>query len=172
MSQERGKHETYVYEALARPALKKFFYLLDSNYIPNCHLTSDDAERAELIYGKDVATIKGRSTQTKGQSKQHVQTVGIPLDIMEQYRDITLCVDVLFVQQMPFLHTISRHIQFKTVTALPGKGRVKAESLLKGLQPVLRLYQARGLTLLPLSVTSSLSHCGMTYYPQHCIQLL
>lgn len=53
-----------LYILLGRPSFKKFTYILDNNYIPNCSLTGDDARRAEDIYGKDVATIKGKSTHT------------------------------------------------------------------------------------------------------------
>jgi hypothetical protein len=45
----------------------------------------------------------------------------IRLGIMEKYRDVTLCIDIMFVNKVPFLVTISRHIKFGTVEVLKSR---------------------------------------------------
>ena len=55
----------------------------------------------------------------------------------------------MFVQGTQFLTTISHHYNFCTVEALPytGKKGAKTDKILKGVQKVVRLYEARGLTV-------------------------
>ena len=52
-----------------------------------------------------------------------------------------LCVDCFYVQGIPFLHTISRKLQFRTVLSLEKKTK---KCLLDGLRAVLDMYRARG----------------------------
>jgi hypothetical protein len=60
---------------------------------------------------------------------------------MEQYRDITLCIDIMFVNQIPFFLSISRSIKFITVSVLPNRKEV---SLTKALKEIHALYRKRG----------------------------
>ena len=41
-----------------------------------------------------------------------VENTSIPVSIMQQYKNITLSVDIMEVEGIPFLMTISRHITF------------------------------------------------------------
>ena len=42
----------------------------------------------------------------------------IPLQVMQQYKDVTLSADVMKVIGIPFLMTISKHIKFGTAGKL------------------------------------------------------
>lgn len=39
----------------------------------------------------------------------------VPLVIMERYRNITLAIDIMFINKVPFFITISRNVKFRTV---------------------------------------------------------
>jgi hypothetical protein len=67
--------------------------------------------------------------------------IPIPLAIMEQYRKIILCVDVMKVNKMPFLVMMSRVIKFGTVAWLKN---VKAPTLLEHIKEVRNIYIKRG----------------------------
>ena len=41
-----------------------------------------------------------------------VENTSIPVSIMQQYKNVTLSVDIMKVAGIPFLMTISRHIKF------------------------------------------------------------
>jgi hypothetical protein len=60
---------------------------------------------------------------------------------MEQYRDVTLCADIMFVNKIPFLMTITRKIKFATAKALSSR---PAKSILGGLKKVHQIYLQRG----------------------------
>jgi hypothetical protein len=65
----------------------------------------------------------------------------IPMTIMEKYRDLTSCVDVMSVNKLPFLVTISRGIKFGTVESIKSR---KLKELLTAIKSVKRIYALRG----------------------------
>jgi hypothetical protein len=102
-----------LYQKIGRPSEAEFLNILSKNHILNCPITVDDAKRASIIYGPDIATLKGKMTCSS--AAQHVPTfvaLPIPAHIAAHHRDLTLCMDFFFVQGIPFLHSISQKIGF------------------------------------------------------------
>ena len=133
-----------LYRKLGHPSEKTFRHLLDSNYIRNCPITSDDAKRALLIYGPDIATLKGKRTRRQHPRIPDHTPVLIPAPIIEQYKTIRLFVDIFWVNGQPFFHTISQWIQFQTVARI--RNRTK-QTLLMELKAVMQMYHARGFVI-------------------------
>ena len=90
---------------------RDFIQYIESNLIPNCPITTQDIQNAEFIWGPDLGSLKGKTVRSQPQAV-HTQLYTIPLTIMEQYRNVTLSADVMKVNHIPFLMTISRHIKF------------------------------------------------------------
>jgi hypothetical protein len=109
----RAKLARKIQVLIGRPELTDFVSYLDESMIPNCPIDRNDAITADKTFGRDVGSLKGK---TMRQSTEHVKTqvIGIPVDIMERCRHITLCVDNMFVNKIGFLMSISRDIHFIT----------------------------------------------------------
>ena len=60
---------------------------------------------------------------------------------MQWHHNVTLCVDVCFACGIPFLHTISKHLQFRTIQFLLSQ---TYKQLLSHLHTVLNLYFSWG----------------------------
>ena len=69
------------------------------------------------------------------------QVVELPSSILEYYRDVELSVDVMHVNRLPFLVSISKNIHYSTVDALDNIKTVTMETALKRL---LRCYNVWG----------------------------
>jgi hypothetical protein len=131
-----------LYRLLGRPDDKVFLSLLRDNYLLNCPLTVEDATRATHIYGPDVPTLKGKTTRTTAAA--HVPSFhpcALPDGFLDAHQRVTICVDFFFVQEVCFLHTISRDIQFRTVSPVPDRHRATIRSELSA---VCSIYAARG----------------------------
>jgi hypothetical protein len=61
-----------LYRKLGRPDEIEFQSILRKNLLINCPVTPDDAARATLIYGPDLATLKGKTTRQSAAA--HVPT--------------------------------------------------------------------------------------------------
>jgi hypothetical protein len=128
---------------IGRPSQKTFLHILDKNLLPNCPVTHRDALNAQIMFGPDLGSLKGKTVR---QSTTPIQPVlnDLPLEIMSQYRDVTLTGDIFFVNKIMFLVTRSRHIQFSTVETIPNR---KPETVLKALLNVRNVYRRRGFNI-------------------------
>ena len=97
-------------------------------------------DRANTIYGPSIATLKGKTTRTN--SKLVVTDyVDIPPAVLNYNKYITLSADIVFVNHIPFYATISSHIKFTPVEAIPTR---KLPQIIKSTQYVLDLCSQRG----------------------------
>ena len=73
--------------------------------------------RAKRINGPSVQALKGKKIRTKP-SLVVTDYVEVPHAIFEENRNVTLSVDVMFVNRIPFLTSISRHLKCTTAETL------------------------------------------------------
>ena len=81
------------------------------NMIPNCPITIQDINNAEFIWGPDLGCVKVKTVRQIS-PKVRIEVTSIPIPLMQQYKNVTLLVDIMKVTGIPFLMTISRHIKF------------------------------------------------------------
>ena len=125
---------------MGRPSTSTFLDLLRKNGIANCPVTPADVEAAEYIFGPDIGSLKGKTTR-RGLPIVDSPIIGVPGDVLKQYQRVMLCVDVMYVNKVAMLVSISRNIKFGTVEIIPNN---KSAVLLKGLRGILQVYHRRG----------------------------
>ncbi|GAX15524.1 hypothetical protein FisN_6Hu141 [Fistulifera solaris] len=132
-----------LYKILNRPGHAAFEDYLRNNRIHNSPVTVDDARRAVTIYGPDVPKLKG--TTTAGPPPAHVPDqvrLAVPMSILLHHDHVTLAVDYVFVNKIPFLVTISRNIGWRTIAPVPDRSKTV---MLKEIRRLLDIYRSRGL---------------------------
>ena len=88
-----------------------------------------------------------RCRQPKGKTTHRnphaVKQVVKPLEpsVMPHYRCVTLCADVMFVNSIPFLVTVSWHIKFGTIQPI---ANWKLATIMAGMKAVLQVYRRAG----------------------------
>eukprot|EP00957_Ditylum_brightwellii_P173033 13173579-Ditylum_brightwellii.AAC.1 len=50
---------------VGRPSEADFHNMINLNLMPNCPITTQDIKNANAIFGKDVGTLKGKTTRRK-----------------------------------------------------------------------------------------------------------
>ena len=125
---------------IGRPSTREFIRIVENGHLPNCPINREDIIAAEDIFGPDVGSLKGKTVRTKAPRVEEKRE-GLPASILSRYREVTICVDIMHVNGIPFLLTISKHIHFGTVEALPNR---KLPAIWKAVKGVVRLYQQRG----------------------------
>ena len=95
------------------PSERDFQQIISQNLILNCPVTVSDVAWAEKNYGKYIYAVKVKITRSK--PKQVViDYTELPKIILESNRNITLSIDIMYVNKIPSVTTISRHVKFTT----------------------------------------------------------
>jgi DNA-binding GntR family transcriptional regulator len=115
---ERARQARHLARALGCPSNADLKTLIRLNLIKDCPVVQDDIVLAEKIFGKDIAILKGKTTRKKPILVVH-DTIVIPKALTEAQKDVTICIDTFFVNNMPFLHTISERIYYRTSQWIP-----------------------------------------------------
>ena len=124
-------------QIIGQPSIWDYIRYVENNLIPNCPVTRRDIVAAEHIFGPDVGSLKGKTTRERPIGVGLYNHAAIPPGIMEQYHDVIIAVDVLYVNKLPFIATISRYIRFGTVEFLCNH---KSTTLTEHVKQVNRLY--------------------------------
>ena len=103
-------------------------------------MTASDVSRAENIYGKDIHDLKVKTTRTKPKPVV-IDYMVMPKNILENSKNITLSIDIMFVNKIPFVTTIGRHIKFTTVEIIQKRTKSQLSEFIKN---VVAIYTQRG----------------------------
>ena len=112
-------------------------------HMSDCPINRADIAAADDIFGPNLGSLKGKTVR---KANPHVitSTGGLPPDIMKLHKDVTLAIDIMFVNKIAFIMTIWRSIKFITCQHI---GNKREATLAAALLPVIQLYSSRGFSV-------------------------
>jgi len=125
---------------ICHPIEREFTGMVREKLITNCPVTVHDINNTNLMYGPDLANLRGKQTRTKPEHVR-VEIVQINRDFVQLHKYVTLVADVMFVKSLPFLVTSSRGINLVTIEYLPSR---TAKCLVNILSRVITIYDTAG----------------------------
>ena len=125
---------------VGRPSDKDFIRILKESSLPNCPVTPRDVVIANKLFGPDVGALKGKTTHRGPPIIDSPVSVDIT-HILKYYGEVTLCIDLMYVNKVPLLVTLSRNVKFGTVEAVKDR---KEATLMKSIATVVTLYRKAG----------------------------
>ena len=120
--------------------MKDYKWILRSGQVDKCPISLEDAEVAQKIWGTNIAALKGKTARAKPVMVK-TDIIQIPVQIRSLHRIVTLLIDIVFVNKIPFLITLSRSIIFTTVTHLSNR---KIETIFKAFRSIFLYDLERG----------------------------
>ena len=129
-------------KSLMLPSVRDLKKIIQFNLIKNNPCTLEDVRVAEHIWGPEIEphAAKGKGNRRKP-IPQSQDIVSIPPEVKRVHRDTHLCVDVTWVNGLPFLTSISANIMFRTATFI---GDRKASTLFKHSDEILHHHNRAG----------------------------
>ena len=122
------------------PSDNDFIRILKTSSLPNCPVTPRDILIANELFGPDVGSLKGKTTQRAPPIVDSPMSVDLTT-ILKHYGEVTLCVDFLYVNKVPLLVTLLQNIKFGTMEAVADR---KEATILKCIKGVVTLYRKAG----------------------------
>jgi hypothetical protein len=95
--------------ALGCPSDEDLKKILKMNFIMDCPVIEEDVELAEMIFSKDLAILKGKTSRKTPGVVIH-DIIMIPPELKLSQKEVALHIDMFYVNKIPFFHTISETI--------------------------------------------------------------
>ena len=109
-------------------------------HLHDCPVTGVDIDVAHALLGPNLGSLKGKTVRCPN---PHVPMgiSGVPTSIMKHHQRVTIAIDIMFINAIPFLITISHNLHFGTVEVLPNRQEATIKNKLRA---VIHLYEQRG----------------------------
>ena len=109
----RAKEARRAMGLIGNPSENDFKGLVSNNMITNCPITTTAITNALNIFGKDLASVRGKTVRW-APAPVAGDYVAVPKGIIDKNKSVTLAAAVFFVDGIAFLLTVSRNIKFIT----------------------------------------------------------
>lgn len=140
----RAKLTRRLYIILGRPSYRNFTNVIKWGLIKNCPIEYKDIVDAWKIYGEDIGTIRGKSTRRKPMRVNTNKIVKLPQELLFSLQDLTLCIDIMFLDKLKVFVTYSRRVAFSTADILPSR---EIDDIYEACKKVLAMYTHRGIPI-------------------------
>jgi hypothetical protein len=94
--------------------------MIHANMINNCDVTETAVKNAHTIFGPKLAGVRGQMVR-RAPDPVCIEYVQILQTILDRHRIVTLCVDCMFINGVPFLVSASRRINLLTAEYTPSR---------------------------------------------------
>ena len=113
-----------------------------TNGVKNSPFTKQDIEMTTDMLGQSDVAVQGKTTRTQPDAVvAQDNLVELPPSIIQYYGKVELAVDVMHVNRIPFLTSLSRKIHYGTVNALAD---MKIPTMEVCIEKIIRAYSVRG----------------------------
>ena len=137
---ERAKKARDLYHAIGTPSINDFKAILRMNMISNNPVTTEDINVAERIFGPDIGALKGKTTRKKP-IKVIDDHIEIPKELIASQHAITLCIDIMNVNGLQFVTTISKNLRYRTAQFISSRSPREYAKVIK---EVIAMYRKAG----------------------------
>ncbi len=117
-----------------------FLGMVRSGMILNCPVTPNAVQIAHRIFGPNLAGVRGQTVRRPPNSVT-TNYIQILHALLERHQRVTLAVDIMFVNGVPFLVSVARGLNLVTAEHMPTR---TAKQLAAGIVCVMDLYSRGG----------------------------
>jgi hypothetical protein len=114
-----------------------------TNGIKNSPTTKRDVKMAFDMLGRSKYGVEGKTVRQQPNAVV-TESMPVPTTILEYYVDVSLAVDIMHVNKVPLLVSISEHIHYGTIRALDS---MKISILEDEIKHIIRMYSVRGFNI-------------------------
>ena len=125
---------------VAQPPEEKFKDMVSHKSLYNCRVKADYITNAHAIFGPNRSRLKGATVRQKP-DRVDPEYTQMPRNFYELHKFFTLAADVMFVNDVQVLVTLSRDIRLFTAEFIPSRTDKQRSSLLNN---IVKFYARSG----------------------------
>ena len=110
---KRDDRESW-FQHITGQTIKLILNTVNSNILQNLPILREDFRTAEDIYGTSILHLKGKTVRRKIQHVEPIKITIVPKTILDKYIEVSIYYNLIHINVIDFLNTISRHIMFAT----------------------------------------------------------
>jgi len=130
-----------IQDTIGRPSTPDYIKYVENGLIPNCPITKEDIIRAEDILGPNLGSLKGKTTRKTPERVTLDSLDNLPNELLVEHGNVTIAIDIMYINEIPFMMTTSRAIHFGTAEMI--KNETKS-TIIKSIQQIIDTYHGRG----------------------------
>ena len=100
-----------LYKIIGFPSLKDYKHAMQMGLIKNSKISSSDIKNMTTIFGKNLSAIQGKTTRGK-LSSVRFDYINVPKELLDAQQDVIFTVDIMFINGIPFMITLSRGVKY------------------------------------------------------------
>ena len=139
----RAKRAKKLYHDLHAETIPNLKNWVRGNMGKNVPVSHEDINLMSEMMGKDVSTLQGKTVKPKAPVVDKCKIVELPKELNCKGRKVELTVDIFYINDQSFLHSVDRTIKFRGISHLgtrkKGENYTK-DMLFEGLDNILRFY--------------------------------
>jgi hypothetical protein len=128
-------------------AKDKFVRVVKDNWIRNNPVTVGDVRRSHDIFGPPLPPIKSRTRYQESQRIPDTEIMQLPKSLYQDLQNVVLCVDFHYVNGVAVFHSISRRVDYRTVSFPLSRSKT---SIINELKQIYKIYNARGFRIIEI----------------------
>ncbi len=107
----------HLIDMMETPSTRNLQASVHLHLLKDCPVTNEDIKNAHTLYGPDLTTISGKTVQHKP-TRVVTDYVDIPRALVDMNQRVTLATNIMFVNLVPFLVSVSGNINLITIALL------------------------------------------------------
>jgi len=109
--------------------------------IPNSPITKEDILHAEDILGPNLGSLKGKTVRKTPERVVLNSLDNLPVELLTEHGNVTIAIDIMYINEIPFMMTTSRAIHFGTAEMIKNKTKL---TIIKSIQQIINTYHGCG----------------------------
>ena len=130
-----------IQDCLCLPSNNDFLNALQDGKIQECGILRRSVKIADQIFGPNKHYLYGKSVQLTNKMPSKEKIIEVPEEVLEFYKHVTVGIDILHVNGIPFILAISKHLNFIQCSGLSSQ---TDQHFLSQITKFDRVYQVRG----------------------------
>jgi hypothetical protein len=148
-----------IQDTIGRPSTRDYVKTVEGGMLQSCPVSRADILAAEDIFGPNLGSLKVRTVRHNSDRVRSL-AADVPFNINKAHKDVTLCFDIMFVNNITFLVTVSRSLRLGTIDRLATR---QANVVGKGLIKAIALYRQLGFWVYECHGDREIESPGLTY---------